>query len=402
MAVLNTAVKYFHSGMTGAPTLFGAIPSSTGAAGSLINLLDTCLINGFNSQTLTSLSVTSNIATASLAGMTYEAGSVINISGATPSSFNGDWRVATLGSGFVTFETSGIADQTATVAGTIKYAPAGSWNNTTVPAGTNIKTYKSTASGATGMILRVDESAGAPNARVVGYESMSDINTGVNPFPTNTQVSGGLYWVKSQGADTTVRNWYIVADDRTFYFGVAYYVIYAHSVVGFGDIISNKASDPYGCIINGHTSTVNTGFPGADGANLCYIDTSSVSPGAYLARNVSGIGTSTGGLVRDTYKLGHSSYFGYSGGLSLAYPNTANTGLYVGSLNIIETSPNRVYRGNHAGIYFCPHYLGTYSNVQIFSNRDRVTNIAGLSGRTLMAMNSYYGPMFYDITGPWR
>jgi len=41
---MTVPVKYFRSDDTGAPTL-------TGQAGSLISLLDACLINGYNTKT---------------------------------------------------------------------------------------------------------------------------------------------------------------------------------------------------------------------------------------------------------------------------------------------------------------------------------------------------------------
>ena len=49
------------------------------------------------------------------------------------------------------------------------------------------------------------------------------------------------------------------------------------------------------------------------------------------------------------------------------------------------------------GFYFCPQQI---SNV--FANRDKVTNVTGMSGRTFMAVNNSVGAQFIDITGPWR
>jgi hypothetical protein len=48
--------KWYRSTMTGAAAL-------SGQAGKLIDVLDACLINGFNQVTLTSLVVASNVAT---------------------------------------------------------------------------------------------------------------------------------------------------------------------------------------------------------------------------------------------------------------------------------------------------------------------------------------------------
>lgn len=57
-------------------------------------------------------------------------------------------------------------------------------------SGTNMAAYKQSA-GSNQLYLRVDDT-NATDARVVGYETMSDVNTGTGPFPTATQQSGGL------------------------------------------------------------------------------------------------------------------------------------------------------------------------------------------------------------------
>ena len=114
MAVQDTTVRHYMSTMYGANTLSGQV-------GSLIALLDSC-ITGFGSVTLTSpkLVVASNVATATVSGghhfvMQGATGPVITIAGASPSSLNGDWRIASVpNSTTFTFNTVGIADQTAT------------------------------------------------------------------------------------------------------------------------------------------------------------------------------------------------------------------------------------------------------------------------------------------------
>ena len=71
-------------------------PSLGTTRGDLIKLLKTVLVDGFNSQTVNSVSVdqTANIATLSMPishGFLFN--QVITVSGATPSEFNGDYRV---------------------------------------------------------------------------------------------------------------------------------------------------------------------------------------------------------------------------------------------------------------------------------------------------------------------
>src|SRR5690606_18510430 len=65
--------------------------------------------------------------------------------------------------------------------------------------------------------LRVDDT-GTTEARAVGYESMTDVDTGTLAFPTNGQVAGGLYIRKSNTADNTARPWVLIATGTAFYF----------------------------------------------------------------------------------------------------------------------------------------------------------------------------------------
>ena len=75
---VDTSVKYLHSGMTGAPVLSGAI-------GSMIAVLDACLVDGFALKSVNSLVVASNIATINVStGITAEVGAVVLVAGATP------------------------------------------------------------------------------------------------------------------------------------------------------------------------------------------------------------------------------------------------------------------------------------------------------------------------------
>ena len=96
-------IVWYHADEVGAPTL-------NNAAGSLIAVLDACLISGFRSQSLTSVSVTGGVATATLAGHGYETGKMVDLSGATPSGLNGRKLILSAASGSFTFAAPGISD----------------------------------------------------------------------------------------------------------------------------------------------------------------------------------------------------------------------------------------------------------------------------------------------------
>src|SRR5574337_410841 len=179
----DTTVVYLHSAMTGAPSL-------TGQAGSLIALLDACLVNGFGAGAVDSVVIACGVATVTRsAGHPFAVNSVAAISGASVSggSINGRQRVLAITGTTWTFDATGLADQSATGAIIAKLASAG-WEKKY--SGTNLAAYRSLAPDATGCLLRVDDT-GANSARVVGYESMTSITTGSGPFPTDTQFGGG-------------------------------------------------------------------------------------------------------------------------------------------------------------------------------------------------------------------
>jgi hypothetical protein len=84
--------------------------------------------------------------------------------------------------------------------------------------GTNLAAYRMGSGGsAVRMYLRVDDT-GTTSARVRGFVSMTDVNTGVEPFPTDAQISGGGYAWKSTSADSTARPWVLIATPTAFYF----------------------------------------------------------------------------------------------------------------------------------------------------------------------------------------
>src|SRR5574337_116824 len=152
--------------------------------------------------------------------------------------------------------------------------------------GTNKSAYR--AGSGLQSYLRIDDTD-AQLARLVGYRSMSDVDTGTDAFPTGAQVSGGLYFRKSTSANSNARGWFCVATDKTFY-------LFAHGLdassfigtnggatnFGFGELDSYVTSDAYHAFIMGATdsSTSLTNFTSAR-EPLGYFGTAGLS-GHYL------------------------------------------------------------------------------------------------------------------------
>lgn len=246
MTTISNKVRYYHSAMPGAPAL-------SGAAGALIGVLDACLVDGFDSKAIDSLTITSSIAVAQIsAGHSYGEGDVLRISGATPVGLNSDWRLASVTASTVTFSVAGVGipDGSATGTMTALRAPAG-WEKVFAD-GTTRAAYRSLDyAGHAGRVLYVND-VDTTMARVQGFAEMTDIDTGIAPFPTTTQVSGGLYWQKANST-TGVRRWWLAADSRRLVFVPAWTTSTPEDPTSlyFGLLADVPSSDSGGTILTG-------------------------------------------------------------------------------------------------------------------------------------------------------
>lgn len=393
-------VKYFHSAMRGAPAL-------SGTAGTLVALLDACLLTGFGQVTLTSLVVSGGVATATVsAGDTFDEYAVILIDGATPAGLNGEQRVLSSTSTTFTFATT-APDGTATGTITAKYAPVGGWEKEF--SGTNKAVYKSIDPQANGHALRVDDSSGQ-YAAVSGYVSMTDVDSGTGPFPTTAQFSAGGFWSKSAAASSTAVGWRAFADPRAFLLSIAVgsysSATYVSSpAIGFGDPIPIKAGgDPWctflsvqkNIYMNTRSCSLDNALGTADGyAAICAPRApDGLGSGVLMVpRSMSGARTGSGISGDDTGGFG-SFASALDGHLRLAQM------MLQGSA---DQSPARAYL---PGLYFVPQSGAGTS----FTAGSFIDGTGELAGRRLMAVKTsdsqvtelVTGVYFIDVTGPWR
>lgn len=236
---MNTDVKFYTHTNTGAPQL-------TNVWGCLIDVLDACLVNGFGSQTVSSLISEDGIATAVFGSQhNFKQGQVVKIVGASPSVFNGEFRILSVPN------TSSICfklqeNSTLSATGIITCSlPSLGWEKTY--SDTQKAVYRAD-NGLDPMFLRVDDScsagapvAGAKFAKITVCDAMSGIDSfdGVqmpfdisNPDKNHTlngSVHGWFKWYHStlrNGSNTNfietgvptegVRDWIIVGDKEFF------------------------------------------------------------------------------------------------------------------------------------------------------------------------------------------
>lgn len=388
-----TSVKVFHSAMTSAPVL-------SGSAGALLSVLDSCLADGWGTKSMTTGSIASGVATINFTGSAApEVGSVILVAGATPSGLNGEKKVTAVGSGLVSFATT-EADGSITGTVTFKMAALG-WTKSYT--GANKRAFKSGDIAATGCLLRVDDS-GTTTARMVGYEAMTDVDTGTGPFPTSAQQSGGYYWPKSNAADTSARNWVLVGDERTFYLYVSPHpTTFATQGVTFvfGDLLSYKSGDAYGCVLSGGDASTVISTTSTISSCAGFAQPVSTGISVAVARSHLGIGGAQTGYQTSAHAFGnaYSSTTAYNS-RSYVFPNGADNGLL---LSEVIYSSNAALRGVLPGLYHTPLLVGSY-----FSTRDTIAGTGAFSGKSMMALRcgspgaATFGTSFMDITGPWR
>jgi hypothetical protein len=263
-----------------------SVPILSGTAGAGITLLDACLVDGFNPFSVSTITVTANVATVTTSGSHgLVATDNVVFSGANESVFNDRFTVLdVLSSTQFRFE---VVTATASATGTIsgKIPPLG-W--TKPYSGTNLAVYRAPAGNR--YYLRVDDT-NAQYMAVRMFETMSDVNTG-------TGGSATVYWRKSNVSDSSSRSWFIVGGSRGFYFTSAWHASYwlNHYVHGFGDFVSYKENDLYNTLLIGTNSTTinyfgqNQGFSHLNNNPSEYGDT---EYGQYVMRDFRGLNNGT-------------------------------------------------------------------------------------------------------------
>lgn len=216
-------------------------------------------------------------------------------------------------------------------------------------------------------------------ARLTGYETMSDVDTGTGPFPTAAQGVGSvaMYPIrKSTSADATARAWIVAADARTVYVWVATGdTAGTYHAFGFGEIYSLVSGDAYNGFTIGRI-VENSGTAGNE--RLEYISiTNTTQTDMAVARGHLG----TGGSVQMN-KHGDATKSASASGMQgiLAYTNAPDGGLYLSPIWILDftTSGAKNIRGRMRGFW---HFLHATTNV---ADLDTVTGTGDLAGKTFL------------------
>lgn len=248
--------------------------------------------------------------------------------------------------------------------------------------GTNKAAYKM-PSGTNERYLRVDDT-GTTSARVVGYETMSDVNTGTGPFPTAVQMSGGLYWPKSSTG--TAARWIALSDGALVYLFIKYDNANWQGVV-FGDFDSYKASDAFNTLIVGEASAP-SGF--ATNIDDISASTSTVATGHYIARSYTQVGSSiTCGKVSDATQSGPTM-----GSTGMTYPSPLDGALHLAPVWLTQASATIGKRGLLPGIWNPLH-------LQPLAHGDTFSGTGDLTGRSFEVITFQSGQVFIETSDTW-
>ena len=421
----DLTVKYFNSGMTGAPQI-------ANNWGDLVTMLDACLVNGFALKAIDTLSCVDGVATATIStGHAYQQEQVVEITGADQPEYNGKHRVIAATTTTFTFAVTGTPVSPATTATSLsaKFAPLG-WEKAF--AGTNKAAYRSKNPASPQNLLLIDDSLKTPGytttwakwANVGIVEGLSDIDTIVGaqaPFDPNNptqnwnQVQANQWgWYKWYRARTSGydnsgdsgggnRNWVLIGDDRLFFLFVtnaAAYGWYGRNGYCFGDLISFKPADDYATVLAAddiYWSNNSAGYSSYPGQYTGYGLTQSLEfTGKVLLRNH----TQLGNPVRfGLTSLNTNNSSQVCGRGPMPFPNGADFSLWLLPTYVREESGHM--RGLMPGMLWMPQD-------RPYSDQTIVDNVVGQAGKKFLLVRMQYSSetegaqIAFDITGPWR
>ncbi|MDD5330213.1 MAG: hypothetical protein PHX38_09425 [Sulfuricella sp.] len=419
----DLTVKYFTSGMTGAPQI-------SNNWGDLVTMLDACLVNGFALKAIDTLTFDSGIATATIsAGHAYLPAQVVEIAGADQPEYNGQFRVLSTTTTTFTYAVTGTPVSPATTATSLsaKVAPLG-WDKPF--SDTNKAAYRSKNPASPQNMLLIDDSLKTPNytttwakwANVGIVEDLSDINTIVGaqaPYDPNSptknwkQVEANQWgWHKWYHArqsgyenygDSGVgnRNWVLVGDDRLFYLfctNAAGFNWLGRNFYCFGDIASFKPGDQYATALVADDNYLGMSnaytYPGfRDGYGLI---TSLDLTGKLLLRDHTQLGTPVRFGVT-SLNINNSQHICGAG--SMPFPNGPDYSLWLLPTYVKQEDGNM--RGLMPGMLWIPQN-------RPYSDKTIVDNVVGQAGRKFLLVTTQYlgtaegAQVAFDITGPWR
>jgi hypothetical protein len=247
-----------------------------------------------------------------------------------------------------------------------------------VYTGANLRVYRPPSGNR--CYLRVDNSNASGYAVVQAYATMSDINTGTEPFTNSAAVN----WCQSQ--DNAANPWEVIASDTSFYYVGSHATVVAHKAIFFfGDYVARNTAFVYNtALIHGVNGTYRDNME--YNYDLQTINTS----GKYCRRGWNEI-LQTG--QQFTYlTVGNSSYLGLHTALSV-FPDPILGDMVIEPVNMVQNSS---LIGKMPGLYDIIHSPSSAVSYPV-----TFSGSGSLSGRNLYCLPCYNSMCVIDLTGPW-
>lgn len=252
-------------------------------------------------------------------------------------------------------------------------------------SGTNLAAYRAPTGNR--MYLYVDDTA-TQNARLRAYEAMTGIAAGTGSFPTDAQVSGGLYHYKSSAASSADRPWVCISDGKLVHFfsnadGASAWVGWS-----FGDFESYKSGDTFNTVIVAATAANQSG----QGLLLMVSSVANAAAGHYMARSHTQIG---GAVAAGKFTDAARSYGTLAmGNAGAPYPAPIEGGVLLAPCWLSESSIGA--RGRLPGLWV-PLHQRPLAHADIFSGAG---SLAGRTFETVM-LYSNGGQVFLETSNTW-
>jgi hypothetical protein len=251
-------------------------------------------------------------------------------------------------------------------------------------SGTNKAVYR--APQGNRFYLRVDDTgATGATARVRGHVTMSDVDTGTEQWP-----SVEAFWPRSDTADASARQWFVIADEKLAYVYVnrsTNLITPLGDLYMFGDTPSLIPGDAY-C-----THTVGP-ISAAGNVMSAILSTVSASSGHWSARHASqAAGASGWGKIANYGRTG--GVMG-SGNFTYPYPGLPGSALLMERMLMVNATPN-VIRSVVPGLWAAAHSR-PLAHGDTFSGAAG-TYLAGRSFISLWAQSS--GAFIVETSDTW-
>lgn len=248
-------------------------------------------------------------------------------------------------------------------------------------------------------------------AHMTGFEQMSGLGIGTGQFPTLAQLAIGIGAVvirKSAAVSAAVRQWALIADDRTFYLFVVtgdnagnYYGY------GFGDFFSYVPHDGFRTFICGRNASNN-----ATQSSIAHLAVLSHAAGAaaisvtgmYWARHWSGAGTSYN-YGTDADKLTLASLatpenLACVGSGQIPFPNACDGGIYMSLIQHHDSLANK--RGRYRGLWSMGHPIANFNDLDTFGGTGTLAGRTFVILKTNGATGSGQGLFVLETSDTWE